>query len=136
VLRSCTSVDRRDGGSAGGPLVAACAWAGAKIDSKKNREKLTVLNTFAFSIFTPRSGAPNGAPPSYSELGRCLGTHWAELRYVYSESARMRREGSRPISHNCRSYCGNTVANAQLPATQGHSQPSCWPCKQPSQRPL
>jgi len=23
------------------------------------------------------------ALPSYSELGRCLGTHWAELRYVY-----------------------------------------------------
>ena len=22
------------------------------------------------------------ALPSYSELGRCLGTHWAELRYV------------------------------------------------------
>jgi hypothetical protein len=44
-------MDRRDGGSVGGPLVAACA--GAKIDSKKNREKLAVLNPLAFIIFAP-----------------------------------------------------------------------------------
>jgi hypothetical protein len=77
-------VDRRDGGSVGGPLVAACA--GAKTDSKKNREKLAVLNTLAFIIFAPRSAQPNSALRSYSELGRCLGTHWAKLRYVYSET--------------------------------------------------
>ena len=53
VLKSCTSMDRRDGGSVGGPLVAACA-AGAKTDNKKNREKL-VLATLAVIVFTPRS---------------------------------------------------------------------------------
>jgi hypothetical protein len=53
VLKSCTSADRRDGGSGGGLLVASCAWASAKIDNKKNTEKLAVLNTF--SIFTPRA---------------------------------------------------------------------------------
>jgi hypothetical protein len=48
-------MDRRDGGSVGGPLVAACA-AGAKTDNKKNREKL-VLATLAFIVFTPAARA-------------------------------------------------------------------------------
>jgi hypothetical protein len=55
VLKSCISMDRRDGGSVGGPLVAACA-AGAKTDNKKNREKL-VLATLAFIVFTPGARA-------------------------------------------------------------------------------
>jgi hypothetical protein len=67
-------MDRRDGGSVGGPLAADCA-AGAKTDNKKKREKL-VPATFAFIVFTPQR-APNGTLRSYSELGRCLGTHRA-----------------------------------------------------------
>jgi hypothetical protein len=55
VLKSCASMDRRDGGSVGGPLVAACA-AGAKTDNKKNREKLVVA-TLAFIVFTPAARA-------------------------------------------------------------------------------
>jgi hypothetical protein len=100
VLKSCTSVDTRDGGSAGGPLAAAGAWAGAKIDSKKNREKLAVLNTLAFIIFTPRSAYQMAHYEANSELGRCLGTHRAKLRYVnrhsvglYSSSLRAAGKG-------------------------------------------
>jgi hypothetical protein len=88
VVKSCAIADRGDGASVGAPLVAACAWADAKTDSKKNREKLTVPNTLAFIIFAPRSVQPNGALRSYSELGRCLGTHQAKLRYVYLRKTR------------------------------------------------
>jgi hypothetical protein len=51
VVKSWAIADRGDGASLGEPLMAACA--GAKTDSKKNREKLAVLNTLAFIIFAP-----------------------------------------------------------------------------------
>ena len=71
--------------STGHPLVAACA--GAKTDSKKNRGKPAVLNSFAFIMFAPQRNQ-NGALQNYSGLGRCLGTHWAKLRYVQSKATR------------------------------------------------
>src|SRR5215469_3618668 len=79
---SCANIDRRDGGSVGSGG-GTCAWTSAKPDSKKNKEKLAVLVTFCFIIFAPRTAQPNGAPPIYSELGRCFGTHRAKLRYVF-----------------------------------------------------
>ena len=81
-MKSCAIADRGDGASFGAPLVAACEWARAKTDSRKHRDRLAVLNTLAFIIFAP---AVRGqmAPPIYSELGRCFGTHRAKLRYVF-----------------------------------------------------
>ena len=77
-MKSCEIADRGDGASFG-----ACEWARVKTDSRKHRDKLVVLNTLAFIIFAPRSAQPNGAPPIYSELGRCFGAHRAKLRYVF-----------------------------------------------------
>jgi hypothetical protein len=55
VLKSCISMDRRDGGSVGGGAGSRLA-AGANKDSKKKREKL-VLATLAFIVFTPAARA-------------------------------------------------------------------------------
>ena len=82
VVTSCAIADRGDGAPLGAPLTASCERAGAKTVSRKNREKMAVPNTLSFIIVAPRSGGQMAALPSYSELGRCLGTHWAELRYV------------------------------------------------------
>ena len=73
VMRKC---GQTYGGSVGGPLVAACA--GAKTDSKKNREKLAVLNTLAFIIFAP-------AARSQIRTTKLLGTR-AMLRHALGQT--------------------------------------------------
>ena len=65
LVKSCTIADRGDGASVGAS--GSCAWASAKPDNRKKREKLAVPNILSFIII---------APPSvqlHSELGRCLG---------------------------------------------------------------
>jgi hypothetical protein len=56
VLSIGANIDRRDGGSVGSGG-GTCAWASAKPDSKKNKEKLAVLVTFCFIIIAPRQHA-------------------------------------------------------------------------------
>jgi hypothetical protein len=103
LVTSCTNIDRRDGGSVGSGG-DACASAGAKPASKKNREMLAVLS---FIMFAPPKRAV--ADTSW-KLGRCLGAHRAKLRYLEDEP---RATISGQSKKSCRRCSSGLVAESR-----------------------